>query len=173
MPQRYVYSREKALKGWNTRLQWIKSGTQSRAMDVPYEIYEKRYGPDLLSAGTVDIDLTLRFGAQLRNIIRRRRFQPDHLIGATATAVVGRDIDTVQKARRAYRVSGRKATMHTRRYRVANTNSLLADLQEKLDHLAQLPSKPSWLVAIDVTIYFNEGEEDLIKMTGKLEVYDR
>ncbi|KKL92080.1 hypothetical protein LCGC14_1888240 [marine sediment metagenome] len=168
---RYVYKRQTPLKGWNTRLQWIRSGSRSRVMDVPYEIYEKRYGPDLLAIGPINIDIILHFGSELRNIVRARRFKGMHLINATATAVVGRDLDTLNKARRAYRGSGKKATLHTRRYPIQNLTSLLADLQGRLDHLAELKSKPSWLVVIDATIYLDEGEEALIKTSGNVETY--
>lgn len=142
-------------------------------MDVPYEIYERRYGPDLLAVGPINIDIALRLVSELRETIRRRRFEEEHLISVTATAVVGRELDSLDKARRAYRRGGKTATMHTHRYRVANLSSLLADLREKLDHLAQLKSKPSWLVAIDVTIYLNEGEEHLVRAAGRLEVYNQ
>ncbi len=168
---RQVWSRTVPLKGWNTHLNWIKSGSRSRVMDVPYEIYEKRYGPTLLASGAINTDIVLSLGSELRDVVSKRRFKPDHLIGATATAVVGRDINTLTKARRAYNGTGRKATMHTHRYRVANLNSLMVNLHGKLDSLADLPSKPSWLVAIDITIYLDEGEELLIRMAGKVETY--
>ena len=117
---REVYTREKPLSRWNTKLNWIKSGSASRVMDVPYEIYSKRYGPDLLAVGTVNIDIALRLGSELRNMIRTRRFKDEHLINTTATAVVGKNLDSQAKARRAYRGSERAATMHTHRYRIAD-----------------------------------------------------
>lgn len=165
---RIVYNRRVPLSRWNTRLQWIKSGSYSRPTEMPYEIYSKRYGPTALNIGVMNADLIMRLGSELRDVIRAKRFKRTNVIRASVTAVLG--VDTQQKARQAYRSSGRKATLHTKHWELVDTNSFLSDIHTKLDYLSELPSAPSWLVAVDITIYLEKEDVDRIKRSGNVEM---
>ena len=167
---RLIYERKVKLTGWDTHLTWIKSGAESKVMSVPYEIYSKRYSPSLLSVGPLNNNLAFELGDELRRVALSRHLKPDHLMQAKATAVVGKSLDTRTKARQQYIKDGKTATEHTYRYRVGDMNALLRGIQRQLDKLAQLPSKPSWLVAVDITIYYEEGEVNLIKKSGEAKV---
>lgn len=169
---RYTYSRMPPLSRWNTNLTWIKSGTKSLATGVPYEIYSKRYGPDILAPGAQNVSIVSQVSWELRDILEQKRFRPTNTMRASATAVLGREIDTIAKARRAYRSRGRMATVHTKHWQIKSIDSFIVDLHEKLDNLAELPSKPAWLVVIDITIYLEEDDENAIRKpkTARMEI---
>ena len=166
--------RRVALRGWNTGFKWTRSGTKSKAMDMPFEIYEERYEPDLLVVGSINGKIVRKLFSDIREITRSPRLNDSDLIYIMATAVVGKNLDTLAKARRAGRSdTSKKATVRTSRLQIRELGVLSTLLREKLDHLAELASKPSWLVSIQVTFYLDEDDaERRVKIAGIVEMYD-
>jgi hypothetical protein len=159
------------LRRWNTSLSWIKSGEKSVVTDAPFEVYEKHYAPDLLPDNPALLELIVQdFASELQKILSSKRYKShkDHYIQGKATAVVGRELEERAQARKAYSSgSGRTATVHTRRSPVLKIGQFVNDLREKLEHLAQLPSKPSWLIAVSVTLYLAEEDSPIIQRKGR------
>lgn len=173
MPQ--SWDRIPPLRRWNTRLSWVKSGEESIVTGTPFEVHEKRYGPDVLPDNPAFIEVFVQdFMDELNDVLTARRFShrpKDHYVQGRATAVIGPQLNTRTSARRAYNSSGRTATMHTRRSQTFRLNQFANDLRDILAHFSQLPSKPSWLVAISATIYLDEGEGDLVRQRGTTRSY--
>lgn len=169
---RETWERTRPLSGWDTRLNWIKSGTASKVYDTPYEIYQKRYGPTQLSDSAINVDIALSLTAELSHKLdsRKRRargaYKRGYLIEATVTGVARKDIDTQRKARRAYKARSNVFTLHTSRFELRDLPDFTTDIMEKLDRAAQLPSKPSWLCIVQITIRFDDGDEDLVRHAG-------
>lgn len=170
---RRTWAKIKPPARWNTRLQWIKSGEESVVTGTPFEVWERRYGPDLLADNPAIIemfvqDITSEITKTILEARRFRRGHDRHYIQGKCTAVVGVDLDTRAKARRAASGSGRTATLHARRSPVNRYQQLVQDFRNNLTHLSQLPSKPSWLIAISVTLYYAApGDVDLILRKGQ------
>jgi hypothetical protein len=164
---RLIWERKIALKGWNRNFTWIRSGSQSIATDRPYEIYEKRFSPNILAVGAVNDELLEDISTDLRDVLSNKKFQNSHFIQGALTAVVGNSLTTRRKARRAYTLkTARTATVHTGRKRIQDLERFFDNVLAQLDHLAELPSKPSWLVAFNVTIYFGKEDGALVKKSG-------
>jgi len=158
---REIWERKRPLAGWNTKLTWIKSGSKSKVYDTPYEIYQKRHGPTLLSDPAVNADIALSLTSEIGH--RTRHVPGDSTVEVTLTIAVGRNLDSSNKARKAYRTRNKVATFHSKRYELRDLADLTNNLMDILDRAAQLPSKPSWLAISQVTIRFGEGEEHLIR----------
>ena len=158
---------------WNTSLRWIKSGEESVVTGTPYEVWEKRYGPDLLPDNPAVIEMFTQDIASdiTKSIIEASRFSKGHArhyIQGKCTAVVGPDLDTRAKARRAASGGGRQATLHTRRSPIPRFGQFVNDIRQNLTRLSQLPSRPSWLLVVSVTLYYAaEGDVDLIIRKGQ------
>lgn len=168
---RLIWERRIALKRWNKRFTWIRSGSLSIATNRPYEIYEKRLGPDLLAEGPQNETVTQSIADDLQSVLGHRKFKDTHFIHGSLTAILGKKLTTQGRARRAYnRKSARTATVHTGRKRLRDLPRFFNDVRAQLDYLASLPSAPAWLVAIDVTVYFNKGDLASVKKSGNLRV---
>jgi len=159
---RDVWDRKRLLSGWNTKLTWIKSGGASKVYDTPYEIYQKRYGPTILSDPGINADLAFHLTSEIRAQVGGR-IPKASTVEVTLTMVVGKSLETRNEARKAYRQRGRMATYHSRRYLLEDISNLTGNIIEKLEIGAQLPSKPAWLVMAQVTIRVDKEEVDLIK----------
>jgi len=163
---RYVWERKTHLKGWHTKLTWVKSGTASRVYDTPYEIYEKKYGPTLLSSTTDNYELALGLTSQIRSrTLEHRKLKAP--LDATAevklTFVLGKHITSVSHAKRCYRERNKLMTLHSKRFELKDLSSLTGDLQEKLDKALDRPSQPVYLAFVQVTVRGEEGIDGWIR----------
>ena len=159
---REVWDRKKPLLGWKTGLIWLKSGSASKVYDTPYEIYQKRYGPDVLSDPGVNAEIALRLTSEVGSKTRGR-IPGSSTIEVTLSVAVGKSLETRNDSRKAYRTKNKVATFHSRRYLLEDLSNLTGNLIDILDKAAQLPSAPAWLAMVQVTIRVSPEERHLVR----------
>lgn len=163
---RYVWERKTHLRGWHTKLTWVKSGTVSRVYDTPYEIYEKKYGPTLLSSTTDNLELALGLTSNIRGrtLERRKVLVPlDATVEVKLTFVLGKHITSVAHAKRCYRERNKLMTLHSLRFELMDLPSLTGDLHKRLDMALDRPSQPVYLAFVQVTIRGDEGQDQFLR----------
>lgn len=161
------------------RLGWTKSGERSLVHNVPYQIFEKWFGPTKLTETNIPtITKSVRLGIK-KQISKSKWDLHDTLITIKYTLVFGKDTEgkilessdqarTVYGRRRSESRKRRKSTTpppsssgrtyYTKRVELVELNFIINQMREQCFSFLQKGGSPiAWLVVIQVTIYLPEG----------------